>query len=130
VVVAWVLKLTPWYDPHFLIPVAGMIFASAMNSVSLAGERFNAEIGRQVAYQQARNRALHAALIPVINSLFAVGLVSLPGMMTGQILSGVDPAIAARYQVMVMCMLFSAAGLSAICFLVLLKRNKLGRCIK
>ena len=59
----------------------------------------------------------HAALIPVINSLLAVGLVSLPGMMTGQILAGVSPLVAARYQIMVMCMLFAAAGLSVILFL-------------
>lgn len=58
-------------------------------------------------------------MIPVINSLFAVGLVSLPGMMTGQILSGVSPLIAVRYQIMVMCMVFGAAGISAALFLQL-----------
>ena len=50
-----------------------------------------------------------------------VGLVSLPGMMTGQILSGVSPFIAVRYQIMVMCMLFASAGISAGCFLLLLR---------
>jgi putative ABC transport system permease protein len=54
---------------------------------------------------------------PLINSLLAVGLVSLPGMMTGQVLSGVSPLIAARYQILVMCMLFSASGIGAVCFL-------------
>ena len=53
------------------------------------------------------------------NSLFAVGLVALPGMMTGQILSGVSPLIASRYQIMVMCMIFAAAGISTVIFLVL-----------
>ena len=67
-----------------MIPLAGMIFANSMNSVSLAAERLNAEIKKSESYQQARNIALHASLIPVIISLFAVGLVSLPGMMTGQ----------------------------------------------
>jgi len=57
----------------------------------------------------------------VINSLFAVGLVSLPGMMTGQILSGISPLIAARYQIMVMCMIFGSAGIATACFLVLIK---------
>jgi putative ABC transport system permease protein len=65
--------------------------------------------------------ALKAALIPITNSLFAVGLVFLPGLMTGQILSGVPPLIAARYQIMVMCMTFSSAGLSSACFLMLIK---------
>ena len=116
-----VLTLDPWYSPQSLIPIAGMIFANAMNSVSLAAERLNAEIGRNVDYAEARNIALQSSLIPVINSLFAVGLVSLPGMMTGQILSGVSPLIAARYQIMVMCMVFGASGIATAYFLVLVK---------
>jgi putative ABC transport system permease protein len=116
-----VLELDPWYAPETMIPIAGMIFANAMNSVSLATERLNAEIGRDIAYQQARNIALQSAMIPVINSLFAVGLVSLPGMMTGQILSGVSPLIAVRYQIMVMCMVFGASGIATAYYLVLVR---------
>jgi putative ABC transport system permease protein len=100
-----------------MIPLAGMIFANSMNSVSLAAERLNAEIGRQETFEKARNIAYQASLIPIINSLFAVGLVSLPGMMTGQILSGVSPLIAVRYQIMVMAMIFGASGISVACFL-------------
>ncbi len=116
-----VLMLDPWYSPQSMIPIAGMIFANAMNSVSLAAERLNAEISRNISYKDARNIALQSSLIPVINSLFAVGLVSLPGMMTGQILSGVSPLIAARYQIMVMCMVFGASGIATAYFLVLVK---------
>jgi UDP-glucose/iron transport system permease protein len=116
-----VLVLDPWYQPQFMIPLAGMIFANSMNSVSLAIERLNAELERNVSYEEARNIALQASLIPIINSLFAVGLVSLPGMMTGQILSGVSPLIAIRYQIMVMCMLFGASGISTACFLIWVK---------
>ena len=116
-----VLELDPWYSAQFMIPLAGMIFANAMNSVSLSVERLNAEIGNGVSYLKARNTALHASLIPVINSLFAVGLVSLPGMMTGQILSGASPLIAVRYQIMVMCMIFGSSVLSAAIFLLLIK---------
>ncbi len=118
-----VLNLQPWYMPSYLIPLAGMIFANAMNSVSLAGERLEAEIDRGIPYLQARIIALKASLIPITNSLFAVGLVSLPGMMTGQILSGVSPLIAVRYQIMVMCMIFSAAGIASAIFLVLIRPN-------
>ena len=118
-----VLKLQPWYFAQYMIPLGGMIFANSMNSVSLAAERLDAEISRNLCYRDARNIALNAALIPVINSLLAVGLVSLPGMMTGQILSGVSPFIAARYQIMVMCMVFGSAGLSTACFLILVKRE-------
>ena len=118
-----VLDLTPWYWPNYFIPLAGMIFANGMNSVSLAADRLTAEISRDVEYEQARNVAFRASLIPITNSLFAVGLVSIPGMMTGQILSGVSPLIAARYQIMVMCMVFSAAGISSACFLTLVKSD-------
>ena len=116
-----VLALDPWYSPQSMIPIAGMIFANAMNSVSLAAERLNAEIERNVSYDVARKIALQSSLIPVINSLFAVGLVSLPGMMTGQILSGVSPLVAARYQIMVMCMIFGSSGIATAYFLVLVK---------
>jgi putative ABC transport system permease protein len=117
-----VLDLQPWYWPNYFIPLAGMIFANAMNSVSLAADRLAAETGGGVAYEQARLIAFRASLIPITNSLFAVGLVSLPGMMTGQILSGVSPLIAARYQIMVMCMVFGAAGISSACFLVMSRK--------
>ena len=113
-----VLKLSPWYLPQYMIPIAGMIFASSMNGVSLAGERLIAELNRDRSYTEARGISLRAALIPITNSLFAVGLVSLPGMMTGQILSGISPLIAVRYQIMVMCMIFSAVGLSSFLFLL------------
>lgn len=116
-----VLDLTPWYWPTYFIPLAGMIFANCMNSISLAADRLEAEISRNIGYAQARNIAFRASLIPITNSLFAVGLVSIPGMMTGQILSGVSPLIAARYQIMVMCMVYGAAGISSACFLALIK---------
>lgn len=116
-----VVRLHPWYEPRYMIALAGMVFANAMNNVSLTAERFSAEMARQSDYKAARTIAFNAAMIPVINSLFAVGLVSLPGMMTGQILSGISPFIAARYQIMVMCMIFSSAGLTSACFLLLVK---------
>ena len=112
-----VLRLDPWYEPRFLIPLAGMIFANSMNSVSLCAERLSAELRRGDDWITARTTALQAGMIPMINSLFAVGLVSLPGMMTGQILSGVSPLIAVRYQIMVMCMIFGSGGLAAVLFL-------------
>ena len=117
----WVLNLQPRYLPSTVIPLAGMIFAGAMNSISLAGERLWAEIDRDVPYERSRAIALQASLIPITNTLFAVGLVSLPGMMTGQILSGVSPIIAVRYQIMVMCMIFGSAGISSAIFLALVK---------
>ncbi len=112
-----ILDLPRWFEPQYVIPLAGMVFANSMNTISLVGERFNAELIRGVDYIEARNIAMGAAMIPQVNALLAVGLVALPGMMTGQILSGVDPLTAARYQIMVMCMIFSTAGLSAVIYL-------------
>lgn len=114
-----VLRLDPWFWPRYVVPLAGMIFASAMNAVSLAAERLDSERSKGAAYREARRAAFRAGLIPITNSLLAVGLVSLPGMMTGQILSGVSPLVAARYQIMVMCMIFSSAGLSSALYLML-----------
>ncbi len=118
-----VLELNPWYQPRYIIPLGGMILANSMTSISLAAERFQAEYKNKTRFFEARNRAFNAAMIPTINTLLAVGLVALPGMMTGQILSGVSPFIAARYQIMVMCMLFASSGISAACFLSLIKSN-------
>lgn len=121
VITQGVLNLSPWYQAQTLVPLAGMVFANGMNSVSLCGERFFAELTRGESYLKARNIAFKASMIPNINALFAVGIVSLPGMMTGQILAGVSPFIAARYQIMVMCMVFASAGLASAIFLILNK---------
>jgi len=119
-----VLHADPWYQPAVMIPLAGMIFSNSMNSVSLAGERLYSELGHHNDYSRARNTAFQAAMIPLTNSLLAVGLVSLPGMMTGQILAGTSPLIAARYQIIVMCMVFSSAGISAALFLWLIRAHQ------
>jgi putative ABC transport system permease protein len=122
-VILGILDLEIWYEPRYIIPLAGMIFANSMNSVSLTAERFSVEYERSNSYKQARSTAYKAALIPNINSLFAVGLVSIPGMMTGQILSGVSPIIAVKYQIMVMCMILSSSGISTAIYLKLLEKR-------
>ena len=116
-----VIRVTPWYNPHFLIPLGGMIFANCMNSISLAAERFENENVRELSYEDRRNKSFKASLIPITNSLLAVGLVSLPGTMTGMILSGISPMIAVKYQIMVMCMIFGSTGISSAIYLVLMQ---------
>jgi len=123
-VIIVVVQLTPWHLPRYLIPLAGMIFANGMNSVSLCAERFHSEMNQGKTYFQARNIAYKTGLLPLINSFFAVGLVSIPGMMTGQILAGVSPLLAVRYQIMVMCMLLGSCGISSAIFLYLMKNEK------
>lgn len=117
-----VLEAQPPINPSIVIPLAGMVFAVGMNGISLFAERYFAELGRLEEYE-ARNKAYKATLIPITNSLMAVGLVSLPGMMTGQILSGVSPLIAVRYQIMIMLMFFTSSGLTSALFYLLVKRH-------
>ena len=116
-VLVFVIDPSPFYQPRYFIPLAGMIFANAMTAISLAGERFDDERGRGVRPEQALSAAFKAALIPQVNAFLAVGLVSLPGMMTGQIIAGVEPLLAIRYQIVVMAMIFGSAGLSVALFL-------------
>ena len=118
-----VLKVAPWFNPQFMIPLAGMIFSNSMNSISLAAERYFEEIDRNSTVSKSKKIAFRTAMIPITNSFFAVGLVSLPGMMTGQILSGVDPLIAVRYQIMVMAMIYGSGGLSSALFLYLVTQK-------
>jgi putative ABC transport system permease protein len=111
-----------------LIPLFGMIVGNAMNGAALAVERLQSEMeaGRaqieaylalgatpQQASAEPARRATDAAMIPTINALAVVGVVSLPGMMTGQILAGSAPTLAVRYQLVVVFMLTAATALAA-----------------
>ena len=123
-----VVPVTPWYDPRYLIPLFGMIVSNAMNGAALAAERLQSEMeasrqeveaylalgasSHQASGEPVR-RAMIAAMIPAVNSLAVVGIVSLPGMMTGQILAGTDPTLAVRYQLVVAFMLVAATAITA-----------------
>ena len=128
-----IIGLTPWYDPRYLIPLAGMIIGNSMTGASLAAERLAGEMNerreeietalclgataRQASLQAVRN-AYRAALIPSINAMAAMGIVFLPGMMTGQILSGTEPILAVRYQIAIMCVITGSVALTAFLILV------------
>ena len=118
-----------WYDPRYLIPLTGMVLGNAMNAAALSGERLvsalrhrRSEIETHLSLgatpQQAtavyRREAIKAGLIPTINAMMVVGLVTLPGMITGQILGGADPLNAALYQMLIMFMLAFATLTTAI----------------
>lgn len=120
--IVFVLDIELFYKPQYVIPIAGMIFANCMNVLSIGIERFEKEFAREGEFESARSIAFKAALIPQINSFLAVGLVSLPGMMTGQILSGIDPLIAVRYQIMIMAIILSTAGITNIIYFTLKQR--------
>jgi putative ABC transport system permease protein len=125
---AVVVRMEPWYNPRYLIPLFGMIVGNAMNAAALAAERLASEITArraeieaylalgadpEKASREAVRRALVASLIPTVNGLMVVGIVSLPGMMTGQIIAGSSPLTAVRYQIVVMFMLASSVAITA-----------------
>lgn len=122
-----VLQVEPWFQPRVLIPLAGMYFANTMTSISLTAERYFSELKGGALPEIAKKMAFQASMIPQINGLLAVGLVSLPGMMTGQILSGVSPLIAVRYQIMIMAMILGTAGLGSLLLLWQLTRQHQAR---
>ena len=126
-----VVQVRPWYDPQYVIPIAGMILGNSMTSAALAGERLQGELRARAAEVETRlvlgfsgreavqplvRSALRAAMIPTVNGLMTVGLVQLPGMMTGQILAGSSPLVAIRYQIVVMFMLAAATAVGALIF--------------
>jgi putative ABC transport system permease protein len=129
-----VVGYSPWYDPRYLIPLAGMIIGNSMNAASLAAERLASELhgrrdeietaiclgatARQASESSVRS-AFRAAMMPTINTMAAMGIVSLPGMMTGQILSGTEPVVAVRYQVAIMCAITGAVAVTS--YLILLQ---------
>ncbi len=127
-----VIGLDPWYDPRYLIPLAGMVIGNSMTGASLAAERLSSEFRErreeietalslggtvQLAAQSAVSSAFRAALIPSVNAMAAMGLVFLPGMMTGQILSGTEPLTAVKYQIAIMCVITGSVALTT--FLIL-----------
>lgn len=123
--VLWgVLSLDDPLAPRFVIPLAGMIYANAMNAISLCAERYEKELERH-NHETARAIAFKASMMPQINQFLAVGLVSLPGMMTGQILSGIDPLIAVRYQIVVMAMILSSGAMSNMLYLALISKLRI-----
>ena len=119
----------PWYDPRYAIPLLGMVVGNAMTGVSVGLDRMLGTVVREraaietrlalgqtitEALSDVRRDAVRAGLIPIINSMSAAGVVFLPGMMTGQILAGVDPVDAVKYQVLVMFLIAGGTGLGVL----------------
>ncbi|MFQ5993837.1 MAG: iron export ABC transporter permease subunit FetB [Acidiferrobacterales bacterium] len=115
----------PWYQPQYAIPLLGMVLGNTMTGIALALDRLTEAAWQQRAiiearlmlghtWQQAidnvRRDSMRSGLIPMINAMAAAGLVSLPGMMTGQILAGSPPLEAVKYQILIMFMIASGTG--------------------
>jgi putative ABC transport system permease protein len=115
-----IIQPETWYEPQYLIPLAGIVLGNSMNGAAIAGERLVSSISSsrleiethlslgatpQQAVTAYRKDAVRAGLIPTLNQMMVVGVVTLPGMITGQLLSGVKPLEAASYQILIMLML-------------------------
>jgi len=124
-----IIGVDPWYAPQYVIPLLGMILGNTLTGLSLGLDSLleSLDLRRDVvemelahgatAWEAARAPiadAVRRAMIPIINAMTVVGIVSLPGMMTGQILQGADPLDAITYQIVVMFMLAAASALGAI----------------
>ena len=124
-----ILRIDPWYDPQYVIPLHGMLLGNALTGISLSLDRFMEGAARQRGLIDARlalgatrweaarplvREAVRTGLVPITNSMAVMGVVSLPGMMTGQILAGADPAGAVRYQILIVFMIAACVALAAL----------------
>lgn len=115
----------PWYAPRYAIPLLGMMLGNTMTGVALGLDRLTDGVYRQralienrlmlgdrwqAAVEDIRRDAMRAGMIPTINAMAAAGVVSLPGMMTGQILAGAAPAMAVQYQILIMFIITAGTG--------------------
>jgi putative ABC transport system permease protein len=123
------LRPEPWYHPRYALPLLGMVLANTMTGISLGLDVLTNAVVRERAaieaclalggtrYQALRpvlRDAMRSGLMPTINAMAAIGLVSLPGMMTGQILAGVEPIDAVKYQLLIMFLIAGGTGLGTL----------------
>lgn len=129
-----VVRISPWYDPQYVIPIAGMLIGNSMTGISLGVSRLTDGMREQKnhiegalmlgatpkeASREIVNSAFDAAILPTVNSMVGMGIVFLPGMMTGQILSGVSPITAIAYQIAIMLGIVGSVSLTVILFVQL-----------
>lgn len=133
-----IIRIRPWYEPQYAIPILGMILGNTLTAVSLGIERMTQELmsGRNTiemilalggtrweAAQSAARQAVRAGMMPTLNQMTVVGIVSLPGMMTGQVLAGENPESAVRYQIMIMFLIAAGSALGTVCAVLLTFRR-------
>jgi putative ABC transport system permease protein len=139
ILLALVIMPQPWWEPRVVLPIGGMLLGNALTATALALNRYRGEVrsNRELimvrlalaatwpqAVADEVRAAAYAAMLPSISAMMTVGLVALPGMMTGQILAGADPLHAVRYQIVVMFMIAAVVGLSVMITLHLITRRQ------
>jgi putative ABC transport system permease protein len=133
-----IVRVRPWYAPQYAIPLLGMILGNTLNGVSLGLDRLGTELSgkrdqveallalgatRWEAAHRPIQQAVRTGLIPTINAMMVVGIVSLPGMMTGQLLAGTSPVEAVKYQVVIMFLIASGTALGTVSVVLLSYRR-------
>lgn len=134
-----IVRVDPWWSARYLIPIGGMVIGNSMSGIALALERLFADLDARSgevlaltalgaspweAAAPSVRAAVRAGLIPGINTLSAVGIVFIPGMMAGQVLAGADPLVAAPYQIVVMMMIATADVLGSVSAVILSYRRR------
>lgn len=129
VAVMGIMSVRPWYDPQYLIPLLGMLLGNSLTGISLGLDRLltrvvdsRDEIEARLALgatdweatRPAVRESVRTGMIPIINTMMVVGVVSLPGMFTGQVLAGADPLDAAKYQILILFMIAAATALGTL----------------
>jgi putative ABC transport system permease protein len=124
-----IMPVRPWYTPRYAIPLLGMILGNTLNGISLGLDRLGGELAAKrgqvetllalgaTRWEAARlpvQRAVRTGMIPLLNSMMVVGIVSLPGMMTGQLIAGVNPLQAVKYQIVIMFLIASGTALGTV----------------
>jgi len=136
-----IIGITPWWEPRYFIPAGGMVIGNSMSALAIALERFFRDMRQKkelvemklslgADYREASDdifrNAVSAGMIPSINAMMGVGLVFIPGMMSGQILAGTDPLIAIRYQIIIMLMLVGSTAVSSVIVMLIIRRRCFG----
>ncbi len=137
-----IIQVEPWYTPQYVIPLLGMMLGNTMNGVALATDKLTSQLyeKREIVEQrlmlgqtwkeaslEIQKESMKVGMIPTINSMGAAGIVSLPGMMTGQILAGTSPLEAVNYQILIMFLITAGTGFGVICAILLLSRHMFDR---
>lgn len=142
IVTSLIVRVRPWYEPRYFLPLGGMIIGNSMNAIAVALDRLFGELRKSRPLVEMRlahgagmweatsdlvRNAVQAGMIPSINAMMGVGIVFIPGMMTGQILAGADVLIAVKYQIMVMLMLVGSTALGSVLVVLLSLRRCFSR---
>jgi len=133
-----IVQPDPWYLPQYMVPLTGMLLGNTMTSIAIGINQLTQNARKQAAVIEARlmlgqdmhqasadilRTSVHSAMIPIINAMAAAGIISLPGMMTGQVLAGASPVDAVKYQILIMFLIAGTTGFATVLALSMVKKR-------